>query len=185
MVNHRRALMMLVLLLITSFSPALMPDNEQDSIENLELDETNFSEKQRLELATMNWHKADSMSFNGVEISSYSGLVHLSSGSFDPLSSSGPKVVERYYDELDYQKTGFAILQLEIGSSLEKLQEKHDSTVQVISSLRFDQSCHRRYQSQMERPLRGCSCAESTVEKVSPYLTAEGATKREDTLSER
>ena len=129
MVNHRRALMMLVLLLITSFSPALMPDNEQDSIENLELDETNFSEQQRLELATMNWHKADSMSFNGVEISAYSGLVHLSSGSFDPLSSSGPKVVERYYDELDYQKTGFAILQLEIGSSLEKLQEKYDFTI--------------------------------------------------------
>ena len=129
MVNHRRALMMLVLLLITSFSPVLMPDNIQDSLEVSDIEEINFSEQQRLELATMNWHKADSMSFDGIEVNSASSLIHLSSGSFDPLNSDGPKVVGLLHDEFDYQKTGFAILQLESGSDFEQLQKKYSFTI--------------------------------------------------------
>lgn len=129
MVNHRRAVMMLVLLLITSFSPALMPDDSQELLETLELEEVDFSEHQRLDIATMNWHKADSMGLSGIEINSYSNQIHLASGSFDPLTSEGPKVVGHLNDELDYLKTGFAILQLETGTSLEKLQEKYSFTI--------------------------------------------------------
>ena len=128
MVNHRRVLIMLALLLITPFSPALMPA-VQDSSESLELSEPDFSEQQRLELATMNWHKAASMSFSGVETNSPSGLVHLSSGSFDPLNSEGPKVVENLHDDFDYLSTGLAILQLEYGSDLENLQTQYGFTI--------------------------------------------------------
>ena len=57
MVNHRRVLLMLALLLLTSFSPALISTDKTPFSEPLELVEPEYSEQQKLEMATMNWHR--------------------------------------------------------------------------------------------------------------------------------
>ena len=113
MVNHRRVMLMLALLLLTSFSPALMSTKITPFSESLELLEPEYSEQQKLQMATMNWHRASSMGFSDTEVNIMSELVHLSAGSFDPLITNGPKVSEFLQDESDYLNTGFAILQLE------------------------------------------------------------------------
>ena len=127
MVNHRRVLLMLALLLLTSFSPALMSTKITPFSESLEFVEPEYSEQQKLQMATMNWHRASSMILGDVEANMMSEIVHLSAGSFDPLTTSGPKVSEFLQDELDYLNTGFAILQLEYFSSanLEELQSQY------------------------------------------------------------
>lgn len=131
MVTHRRVMLMLALLLLTSFSPALMTIETTPFSESLELVEPEYSEQQKLEIATMNWHRAASVSLDVIEESTISGFVHLSAGSFDPLSTSGPKVAEFLHDDLDYLSTGFAILQLEYFSStyLDELQSRYGFTV--------------------------------------------------------
>ena len=131
MVNYRRILLMLGLLVFTSFSPVYLSASEEGISKPLVLVQTEYTEQQRLEIATMNWHKADSVSFDGVEQNSPSGIVHISSGSFDPLNSVGPEVEDKYFDLIDYQNTGFAILQLEYFSSsaLESLQSQYGFTI--------------------------------------------------------
>ena len=127
MVNHRRVLLMLALLLLTSFSPALMSTKITPFSESLEFVEPEYSEQQKLQMATMNWHRASSMILGDVEANMMSEIVHLSAGSFDPLTTSGPKVSEFLQDESDYLNTGFAILQLEYFSSanLEELRSQY------------------------------------------------------------
>ncbi|RJU84379.1 MAG: hypothetical protein DWB99_00475 [Candidatus Poseidoniales archaeon] len=131
MVNHRRVLLMLALFLLTSFSPVLMSSKNNHFSESLELIEPDYSEQQKLEMATMSWHQAASMSLTGVEQHRGSGLVQLSSGTFDPLKSNGPKVTGFLSDDFDYLNTGFALLQLEYfsGIELDELQSKYGFTV--------------------------------------------------------
>lgn len=114
MLIHRRTFLMLALLVFTSISP-LFSDNSNSNFQSLgESDENNldFSEQQRLEIASNNWHKAVSTSIANIEASSSSGLVHLASGSFDPLVSQGPSVDHSLTNDYDYLTTGFAIIQL-------------------------------------------------------------------------
>ncbi len=133
MLNHRRVFLMLTLLVITSLSPALSSQFETDNFE-LSLENNtvaDYTEQQRLELASQNWHSANSEAFTGFELDTKSGVIHLESFAFDPLVDDIPKsnlIAEMNSIDL---ATGLVVIQLHSldSSELKDLELEYGFTV--------------------------------------------------------
>ena len=115
MLTHRRVFFMLALLVLTSLSPAFMKafDSQNNELSLEENPSTDFTEQQKLELASENWHLANSEAFTGFGLDSKSSIIHLDSFSFDPLVDQIPHsdfVIAKSHIPL---QTGLVIIQLQ------------------------------------------------------------------------
>ena len=90
-----------------------------------------FSEEERLALATEMWGGMPEASLISVELSPATGILHLASGSFDPLLSSGPEVLPSFSRPNDAIHTGFAMVQMYDTNreSFDALSKEHDLEV--------------------------------------------------------
>ena len=102
---------------------------EERSESGLSFDQ--MSEVQRLELARSHWSTMPQASTVEVSIKPSTGQLHLSHGSFDPLTSAGPVLPAWLMRDGDMGHTGLAVLQLHEanGVVLSSLQETYGFTV--------------------------------------------------------
>ena len=93
--------------------------------------EPSLTEEERLELASEHWHLLPKAQQVLVDLKPSTGIIHLASGSFDPLLGDGPEVGHEWMRKNDASFTGMAILQLEEanGLLLNQLSENHNFAV--------------------------------------------------------
>ena len=143
MLSHRRVFFMLALLVLTSLSPAFMKafDSQNNELSLEENPSTDFTEQQKLELASENWHIANSEAFTGFGLDSKSSIIHLDSFSFDPLVDQIPHsdfVIAKSHIPL---QTGLVIIQLQSldNNLIRDLESDYDfSVLDFLSGGSFD-----------------------------------------------
>ncbi len=93
--------------------------------------EPSLTEEERLDLASEHWHLLPEAQQVLVDLNPSTGIIHLASGSFDPLLGDGPEVGNEWMRKNDASFTGMAILQLEEanGLLLNQLSENHNFAV--------------------------------------------------------
>ena len=126
-------MLVLFLMVSTPLSVAVMATTEasEESSETqttvLQLD----AESERLELAASLWESMPAASVVSTPLMESTGMIHMASGSFDPLLGEGPETPMELRRAHDASHTGMAIIQLHQtdGTALDKLVVKHDLTV--------------------------------------------------------
>ena len=135
--------MMLVLLLLTSISPALADssesqiDSDSDNAEapiitSAQSDYlSTLDEQQKLQLAADHWSQMNNPKMFESSIKQSTGVLNLAIGSFDPLSEQLPILDSNLLRHNDNVMTGMAIIQLfsHDGLILESLVEDYDLTI--------------------------------------------------------
>ena len=133
MLNHRRVFLMLALLVFTSLSPIINSDLESqyEEVNLVDIPITDYTEQQRLELASDNWHPANSEAFTGFELNSESRTIHLGSHSFDPLVDGVPNSNLFMVENSFKFQTGLVIIQLQSMdfNVIEKLESDYEFTI--------------------------------------------------------
>ena len=135
--------MMLVLLLLTSISPALADssesqiDSDSDNAEapiitSAQSDYlSTLDEQQKLQLAADHWSQMNNPKMFESSIKQSTGVLNLAIGSFDPLSEQLPILDSNLLRHNDNVMTGMVIIQLfsHDGLILESLVEDYDLTI--------------------------------------------------------
>ena len=90
-----------------------------------------MSEEDRLKMAANHWHALPQPENIQTQLKPSSGMIHLASGSFDPLLSDGPEVLPDWNRKNDASFTGLAMLQLHHanGDVLDDLRKRHGFVV--------------------------------------------------------
>ncbi|MDG1546985.1 MAG: S8 family serine peptidase [Candidatus Poseidoniaceae archaeon] len=143
MMSSRKAILMLILLLMTSISPALadssttrvkssstyaetsvLAPTQQDYLSTLD-------EQQKLELAAEHWNQMNNPEIFESSIKTSTGILNLAIGSFDPTSEQLPILDSNLLRHNDNLMTGMAIIQLfsHDGLILESLVEDYELTI--------------------------------------------------------
>ncbi len=141
--SSRKAILMLILLLMTSISPALadssttrvkssstyaetsvLAPTQQDYLSTLD-------EQQKLELAAEHWNQMNNPEIFESSIKTSTGILNLAIGSFDPTSEQLPILDSNLLRHNDNLMTGMAIIQLfsHDGLILESLVEDYELTI--------------------------------------------------------
>ena len=133
MLNHRRVFLMLALLVFTSLSPIINShlESQYEEVNLVDIPITDYTEQQRLELASDNWHPANSEAFTGFELNSKSRTIHLDSHSFDPLVDGVPNSNLFMVENSFKFQTGLVIIQLQSMdfNVIEKLESDYEFTI--------------------------------------------------------
>ncbi len=143
MMSSRKAILMLILLLMTSISPALADSSSTQEKSSSMYAETSvlaptqqdylstLDEQQKLELAAEHWNQMNNPEIFESSIKTSTGILNLAIGSFDPTSEQLPILDSNLLRHNDNLMTGMAIIQLfsHDGLILESLVEDYELTI--------------------------------------------------------
>ncbi|MEL0313195.1 MAG: S8 family serine peptidase, partial [Candidatus Poseidoniales archaeon] len=128
-----RASLLLVLLLLVSAPLSVLAEGTKNSEghPSQEGHDAPLTESERLDLAASHWNMMPHASMVPVELMPATGVLHLASGSFDPLLGGGPEVPAGYHRTNDAAHTGMVMVQLDApdGTVLDRLVKDFDLTV--------------------------------------------------------
>ena len=141
--SSRKAILMLILLLMTSISPALADSSTTRVKSSTTYAETSvlaptqqdylstLDEQQKLELAAEHWNQMNNPEIFESSIKTSTGILNLAIGSFDPTSEQLPILDSNLLRHNDNLMTGMAIIQLfsHDGLILESLVEDYELTI--------------------------------------------------------
>lgn len=120
----------LALMVLTPLSTMLVQPEKIPLVQDSTLPNqaSELTEEERLSLATEMWGNMPEAALISVELTQATGVLHLASGSFDPLLSTGPEVIPSFLRNNDAVHTGFAMIQMHDTNreSFDALSKEHD-----------------------------------------------------------